>query len=72
MPSTACIYGTTERGRDARGGSALLNIGVNGTVTTALSDPGGQLEWVLPSPDGRHLALVQDSNSSNVWLLENL
>jgi hypothetical protein len=29
------------------------------------------LAWAIPSPDGHHLAIVKDSNSSNVWLLEH-
>ena len=37
-----------------------------------MSNQNADLEWAIPSPDGRHLAIVKDSNSSNVWLLENL
>jgi len=31
----------------------------------------GPLEWTIPSPDGRHLALMRYVGESNVWMLEN-
>jgi hypothetical protein len=52
--------------------SLLLHIGFDGVVRTMMSNQNADLEWAIPSPDGRHLAIVKDSNSSNVWLLENL
>jgi Tol biopolymer transport system component len=57
--------------RDTRGKSGLLNLVLDGSVRTMLSTPNLDLEWALPSPDGRHLAINGDTNSSNVWLLEN-
>jgi DNA-binding winged helix-turn-helix (wHTH) protein/Tol biopolymer transport system component len=57
--------------RDTRGKSGLLNLVLDGSVRTMLSTPNLDLEWALPSPDGRHLAINGESNSSNVWLLEN-
>ena len=54
-----------------RGARALLNVGFDGKVRTMMSNQNAFLEWAIPSPDGRHLAIVQDSNTSNVWLLEN-
>jgi Tol biopolymer transport system component/DNA-binding winged helix-turn-helix (wHTH) protein len=53
-----------------RGARALLNVGFDGKVRTMMSNQNAFLEWAIPSPDGRHLAIVQDSNPSNVWLLE--
>jgi hypothetical protein len=32
---------------------------------------GLNLERAIPSRDGRHLAIVGDTNTSNVWLLQN-
>jgi hypothetical protein len=58
--------------RDTKGRWALLDVGLSGRVRTILSYPNLNLEWAIPSPDGRHLALVEDSNSSNVSLLENV
>jgi hypothetical protein len=56
--------------RDARGNSELLNVSLHGSVSTVLSGPNLSLQWAVPSFDGRHLAIVKDSNSSNVSLLE--
>ena len=56
--------------RDANGDSALLKIGLDGTVATLLSHVSPSLEWAVPSPDGRHLAIVRNSNRSNISLLE--
>ncbi len=57
--------------RDTKGKWALLNLPLNGKIRTMLSYPNLNLEWAIPSPDSRHLAVVEDSNTSNVWLLEN-
>jgi Tol biopolymer transport system component/DNA-binding winged helix-turn-helix (wHTH) protein len=54
-----------------KGTRALLNVGLDGNTRTMLSYQNQDLEWAIPSPDGRRLAIVKDSNSSNVWLLEN-
>ncbi|MFL6352367.1 MAG: LpqB family beta-propeller domain-containing protein [Bryobacteraceae bacterium] len=57
--------------RNTKARSALLNVGLDGRVRTMLSNPNLNLEWAIPSPDGRHVAITADSNSSNVWLMEN-
>lgn len=56
--------------RDARGNSELLNVSLRGSISTVLSGPNLSLQWAVPSFDGRRLAIVKDSNSSNVSLLE--
>jgi Tol biopolymer transport system component len=56
--------------RDSRGNSKLINVGLDGSSSTVLSGPNLSLEWVVSSFDGHHLALVKNSNSSNVSLLE--
>jgi DNA-binding winged helix-turn-helix (wHTH) protein/Tol biopolymer transport system component len=56
--------------RDSRGNSKLINVGLDGSSNTVLSGPNLSLEWVISSFDGRHLAIVKNSNSSNVSLLE--
>jgi hypothetical protein len=57
--------------RDAKSNSVLLNVGLDRKITTVLSHPYLSLEWAVSSPDGRHLAVVQNSNKSNISLLEN-
>jgi hypothetical protein len=57
--------------RAPSGSSALLNVGLDQKITMMHSHPYLSLEWTVPSPDGRHLAIVQNSNRSNISLLEN-
>ena len=56
---------------NTKGVRALLHVGFDGEVRTMMSNQTADLEWAIPSPDGRHLAVVKDSNSSNVWLLQD-
>jgi len=55
---------------NTKGVRALLYVGIEGKVTTMLANQATDLDWAIPSPNGRRLAIVKDSNSSNVWLLE--
>ncbi len=80
VPGWAEIYGLDWAGdskslwaaaHNSRGPQALLNVGLDGKVMTAQSYENGNLEWSIPSPDGRHLAIDRDNNSSNVLLLED-
>ncbi len=50
---------------------ALLNIDLNGKVTTTPAKGNVFFYWAVPSPDGRRLAVGAATDSSNVWLLEN-
>jgi Tol biopolymer transport system component len=56
--------------RDSRGNSKLINVRLDGSSSTVLSGQNLSLEWAVSSFDGRHLAIVKNSNSSNVSLLE--
>jgi hypothetical protein len=65
------------------GGSALLRLDLEGngqllwaykgTVEPGITAfVGGPLApWVVPSPDGRHLAICGWSLNANIWLMEN-
>jgi hypothetical protein len=33
--------------------------------------PYADVNWGIPSPDGRHLAVLGYTTQANVWLLEN-
>jgi Tol biopolymer transport system component/DNA-binding winged helix-turn-helix (wHTH) protein len=54
-------------------GSMLLYVDLEGRadVVWQQSMPSHGETWGVPSPDGRHLALVGKNFDSNVWLLEN-
>jgi Tol biopolymer transport system component len=53
------------------GGSALLQIDLNGNARTLWRQPGSHETWAIPSPDGKYLALLGSTIDSNAWLVEN-
>ncbi len=53
------------------GKRALLNVDLQGKMKPVLEEDKMMLGWAIPSPDGRHLAIWEASESSNVWMLEN-
>lgn len=55
---------------NTKGVRALLHVALEGRITSMLVTQGADLAWAIPSPDGRRLAIVKDTNSSNVSLLE--
>ena len=51
--------------------SGLLNVDLNGEVSIAIKGFNPEMWWAIPSPDGRRLALLGNTQTSNAWLLEN-
>ncbi|MGA9564340.1 MAG: winged helix-turn-helix domain-containing protein [Candidatus Korobacteraceae bacterium] len=51
--------------------SGLLNVSLDGSIKVALRGLNPGVLWAIPSPDGRRLALLGNTDSSNMWLLEN-
>jgi hypothetical protein len=68
-----------------RGGSALLHLDLQGNAYVLWQQKGSIAEWyapfapfggpsapgVVPSPDGRHLAIYDWQLSANMWMMEN-
>jgi len=52
-------------------GVTLLYIDLAGHASAVWEQKGGFETWGIPSPDGRHLAILGDTVDSNVWMLEN-
>jgi Tol biopolymer transport system component/DNA-binding winged helix-turn-helix (wHTH) protein len=52
-------------------GSVLLHVDLQGKAEPLWEQEGNTVAYALPSPDGRHLAIVGTSISNNVWMLEN-
>jgi hypothetical protein len=63
-------------------GSALLQVGLRGDARVLLRRTGSfawlaelksvaSAEGVVPSPDGRHLAIYDSKLSANMWMMEN-
>ena len=57
--------------RNSAGSSAILHVLTSGKVIRALDFKHQNLDWVIPSPDGRRLAIVLEVNRSNVSLIDN-
>jgi Tol biopolymer transport system component len=51
--------------------SGLVNVDLTGKVRTLLEGSNPEVISGTPSPDGRRLALGENTCNSNVWLLEN-
>jgi eukaryotic-like serine/threonine-protein kinase len=56
--------------RRAQGGTELLHIDLKGT-TQSLYKCTGWGCFASPSPDGRHLAILDNKQSMNMWMMEN-
>jgi len=56
--------------RRTPGGTELLHIDLKGT-TQSLYKCTGWGCFASPSPDGRHLAILDNKQSMNMWMMEN-
>jgi DNA-binding winged helix-turn-helix (wHTH) protein/Tol biopolymer transport system component len=54
-----------------RSGVRLLRVDRSGVASPLLDFKDGTLGYAVPSPDGRHLAIVATARSSNAWMMEN-
>lgn len=60
----------TSSGSDVA--AVLLHVDLQGEARLLWSlNGGGSKVYGLPSPDGRHLAIVATARNNNVWLMEN-
>jgi len=55
----------------ALGGASLLYVSLQGEVHVIRENRGGNYSPGLPSPDGRHIAMVGTATNSNMWLMED-
>jgi len=54
-----------------QGGAALLYVDLRGNAHVVWQQHGGTFTYGLPSPDGRHLALLGWTIEGNLWMMEN-
>jgi serine/threonine protein kinase len=55
----------------APGGAILLHVSLNGEAQPIWHRPESTHTWGFPSPDGRHLAILNSNSESNVWMIGN-
>lgn len=55
----------------APGGAILLRVSLSGEAQPIWHRPQSTHTWGFPSPDGRHLAIMDSNKESNVWLINN-
>ena len=53
-----------------QGSLVLLYVDLQGNIHSLWELKGGAALYGLPSPDGRHLAIVATARNNNVWLME--
>jgi Tol biopolymer transport system component len=53
------------------GGASLLYVSLQGEVHVVRENRGGNYSPGLPSPDGRHIAMVGTATNGNMWLMED-
>jgi len=56
--------------RKAQGGTELLHVDLEGH-TESLRKCFGKICFGFPSPDGRHLAIMDSKSTMNMWVMEN-
>jgi len=52
-----------------QGGATLLHVALNGNARPIWQQPRSPYAWGIPSPDGRHLAMIGASSDANVWMI---
>ena len=55
----------------APGGASLLHVSLSGEAQPIWHRPQSTHTWGFPSPDGRHLAIMDSNSESNVWMISN-
>jgi hypothetical protein len=55
----------------APGGSELLHLDLQGNLSSLQKCIGTESCFGIPSPDGRHLAIIDRNQSNNMWMMEN-
>jgi len=53
------------------GGATLLRVALDGNAQPVWRQNQSKLTWGIPSPDGRHLAIMGANSEANVWMISN-
>jgi serine/threonine protein kinase len=66
IDSQSMFVSTLQPGR-----ATLLRVALNGDAQPVWQQHQSKLTWGIPSPDGRHLAIMGSNSEANVWLIGN-
>jgi serine/threonine protein kinase len=58
-------------GSTLQGRTVLLHVDLQSGAHVVWENNGNNTTWAMPSPDGRHLAMLGWTQSSNMWMMEN-
>ena len=58
-------------GSTLQGRTVLLHVDLQSRAHVMWENNGNNTTWAMPSPDGRHLAILGWTQSSNIWMMEN-
>jgi eukaryotic-like serine/threonine-protein kinase len=58
-------------GSTLQGRTVLLHVDLQSAAHVVWENNGNNTTWAMPSPDGRHLAILGWTQSSNMWMMEN-
>jgi serine/threonine protein kinase/Tol biopolymer transport system component len=53
------------------GGATVLHVDLGGNAQAVWQQSQSAFTWGLPSPDGRHLAILGSNSEANVWMIDN-
>jgi len=67
-PDSKGFLVASGQGRDI---TVILHVDLHGNATPLWKKRGDVEMTALPSPDGRHLAILQVNQSGNLWMMEN-
>jgi hypothetical protein len=67
-PQMEGVFITTAHSHE--GDSTLLNVTLDGRASVLLHSR-NEVFSAIPSPDGRSLAITEDTGAKNVWQIEN-
>lgn len=69
------LWAPDQRGvfvtRKTENGTELLHLDLKGHVESLRKCVGGWACFGFPSPDGRHVAILENNSSKNIWMMEN-
>jgi len=54
---------------DSGDAQSLVRMDLSGKITSSFDSKQPDLGWGIPSPDGKHLAILQGSPRANAWLI---